>query len=548
MNNNKHTIEDFLLDESFRDWALDRDEVNKSAWRQWIKVHPEAWDMIEDACYLLQNLEIQEIEVKQEEIDKGFEEIAEYYDQQFTKKETNIFNLSFAKASKIAAAALIFILAGVGLYQFHTNNNTPAEYMTRTNEVKEIQLPDGSNVILNENSKLAFNKNWEKDKIRKVTLKGEAYFNVSKKAIEGQQIKFVVHSGDVKVEVLGTKFNINSNEQHTMVVLNSGKIRLTAPNESLSMKPGDVVEYQTGTKSLIRKKGNSNRYTAWTNNINKNAGSKTKESTEKDRKENLGNDKGTSKNTSSAKSEEYVTSENISNTKAGNTKPVDNKGKTNTNPDKNIQGKSSSTKSVASGGGGGSQAPNSAHYILHNLDQSSSNTSNQSEVYQQGNNNNAYIEQIGEGLKSKQVQIGNSNTASAEFEGSNIRDETDEFEWSTYQYQEGEGNLSSFELMETYNSTIYSTQKGNENISKATVNGEENILIILQEGWSNEVNASQSGNNNKAGINPDDPGIKQQGDFNKADIMQKGNNNTIEVNQQGNNNKTNINQNGNKNF
>jgi len=541
MNNTKHTIEDFLLDESFKDWALDRDKVNKSAWRQWIKVHPEAWDMVEDACYLLQNLEIHETEVKQEEIDADFEEIAEYYDQKFTKKETKIFNLSLPinKAVKIAATVLIFILAGIGLYQ---TNNRQAEYLTRNNEVREIQLPDGSNVILNENSKLAFNKNWQEEKLRKVTLEGEAYFNVSKKAVEGQKIKFVVRSGDVKVEVLGTKFNINTNEQHTMVVLNSGKIRLTAPNESLSMNPGDVVEYQTGAKSLIRKKDNSNRYTSWTKNINQRESSNTKVSTNQESEENLSNTKAYSKNTSSEKSE-YMNSESKANIQAGNTNRSDDKG--NTNPDYNIQGNQSNTQPVA---GGGNQIQNSAHYILHNIDQNASKTSNQSEIFQHGNNNNAYIEQIGDGLKSKQVQKGNNNTASTQFEDINIKDEADEFEWSTHQYQEGAGNISVFKLIESYNSNVYSRQKGNENISEATVNGEENILIMLQEGHFNEIRATQDGQNNEAGVNPNDPGIYQQGNFNEAEIMQHGNNNTIKVNQQGNNNKTNINQNDNKNF
>jgi len=541
MNNTKHTIEDFLLNESFKDWALDRDEVNKSAWRQWIKVHPEAWDMVEDACYLLQNLEIQETEVKQKEIDADFEEIAEYYDQKFTKKETKIFNLSLPinKAIKIAANVLIFILAGIGLYQ---TNNTQAEYLTRNNEVREIQLPDGSNVILNENSKLAFNKNWHEEKLREVTLEGEAYFNVSKKAVEGQKIKFVVRSGDVKVEVLGTKFNINTNEHHTMVVLNSGKIRLTAPNKSLSMNPGDVVEYQTGTKSLIRKRDNSNRYTSWTKNINQRKSSNTEESTKHESEENLSNTKAYSKNTSSEKSE-YMDSENKANIQAGNTNRSDDKG--NTNPDYNIQGKQSNTQPVT---GGGNQIQNNAHYILHNIDQNSSKVSNQSEIFQAGNNNNAYIEQIGDGLKSKQIQTGNGNSASAQFKGMNIKDETDEFEWSTYQYQEGEGNQSSFELMKSYNSNVYSRQKGNENISEATVNGEENILIMLQEGHFNKIRATQDGQNNEAGLSPSDPGINQQGNFNEADIMQHGNNNTIKINQHGNNNKTNINQNDNKNF
>ena len=74
--------------------------------------------------------------------------------------------------------------------------------MNKTIEV----LPDGTTVYLNTNSKIIFPKRFEKNK-REITLKGEAFFEVTK----DKNRPFIINVNEAQVEVLGTSFNILSN-------------------------------------------------------------------------------------------------------------------------------------------------------------------------------------------------------------------------------------------------------------------------------------------------------------------------------------------------
>jgi ferric-dicitrate binding protein FerR (iron transport regulator) len=72
-------------------------------------------------------------------------------------------------------------------------------------EKSQLILPDGTQVWLNSESKLIYPVNFS-FKERWVNLEGEAYFDVTK----ADNSKFVVHTQNFKVKVLGTKFNVKS--------------------------------------------------------------------------------------------------------------------------------------------------------------------------------------------------------------------------------------------------------------------------------------------------------------------------------------------------
>ena len=75
-----------------------------------------------------------------------------------------------------------------------------------------------SEVMLNAMSSVSFNKHkW--DDIREITLEGEAYFKV--KPIPATNAKFWVQTADLKVEVLGTQFHVNTRKKKTNVVLDT---------------------------------------------------------------------------------------------------------------------------------------------------------------------------------------------------------------------------------------------------------------------------------------------------------------------------------------
>ncbi|GAB2972016.1 DUF4974 domain-containing protein [Mucilaginibacter puniceus] len=78
----------------------------------------------------------------------------------------------------------------------------------------EVRLGDGSQVWLNAASSITFPTSFANSENRIVTLTGEAYFEVAKDKAH----PFIVISGQQRVEVLGTHFNINSYEDEPNIV------------------------------------------------------------------------------------------------------------------------------------------------------------------------------------------------------------------------------------------------------------------------------------------------------------------------------------------
>lgn len=128
----------------------------------------------------------------------------------------------------------------------------------------QVVLPDGSKVWLNAESTLKFPVPFPKD-IRNVDLLGEAYFEVTK----NQKQPFVVHSGNIEVKVLGTRFDCKAFEEDKTieVILEEGQVALnpnvaSGQDESI-LKPGDhaVIEKATG-ETRIRNEA-IGKYIAW---------------------------------------------------------------------------------------------------------------------------------------------------------------------------------------------------------------------------------------------------------------------------------------------
>lgn len=99
-------------------------------------------------------------------------------------------------------------------------------------------LPDRSKVWLNAASSLTYPANLGEQKMRKVRLEGEAYFEISK----NKEQPFKVESRGQEVEVLGTHFNINSyaDERTVTTSLLEGSVKVIAEKNmnALFLKPG----------------------------------------------------------------------------------------------------------------------------------------------------------------------------------------------------------------------------------------------------------------------------------------------------------------------
>ena len=114
------------------------------------------------------------------------------------------------------------------------------EVKTNPSMTTTVNLPDGSVVHLNSESKLSYPSFFDKDK-RRVTLQGEAFFEVQKDPEHG----FVISTPhETKIEVLGTSFNVEAFEKDDFVstTLIEGKVRFdymkNRQSTAVLMKPG----------------------------------------------------------------------------------------------------------------------------------------------------------------------------------------------------------------------------------------------------------------------------------------------------------------------
>ena len=123
-----------------------------------------------------------------------------------------------------------------------------------------LQLSDGTRVYLNAESKLKYPETFGKDR-REVELSGEAYFEVCRDTNR----PFVVKVGDMRVNVLGTVFNINAYQEMANIktTLVSGKVKVECQGKTLELLPGEQACLHKSNVELHKQKVNVALYTAW---------------------------------------------------------------------------------------------------------------------------------------------------------------------------------------------------------------------------------------------------------------------------------------------
>lgn len=153
-----------------------------------------------------------------------------------------------------AASILIFWLF------FRPNESNDAKPINNTVSTKagdkaSINLPDGSKVWLNGDSKISYVENFQ-SKTREVHLSGEAFFEVAK----DKNKPFIIHTRTINLKVLGTAFNVRSydNEKETETALVHGSVEITlrnSPEQKILLKPGEkllVKNIPADTSSAFR--------------------------------------------------------------------------------------------------------------------------------------------------------------------------------------------------------------------------------------------------------------------------------------------------------
>ncbi|MBD9110608.1 FecR family protein [Bacteroides nordii] len=153
----------------------------------------------------------------------------------------------FLKWGTVVAAMLTGVVCLMSVWWLMPGNDTKnLNLVIQENREKSTlvtTLEDGSIVYLGQESVLQYPEHFATDK-REVNLHGEAFFDVAKK----HEQTFLIETEKVQIEVLGTAFNVRSNEEVPFSLsVRRGKVKVSLKQGGYSVfvNAGETVTLQS---------------------------------------------------------------------------------------------------------------------------------------------------------------------------------------------------------------------------------------------------------------------------------------------------------------
>lgn len=174
--------------------------------------------------------------------------------QVLTPKKPSIYWLRIA-----ASILLISTLGWLGYSYFENKSNTLIQIYASNSTLNDT-LPDGTTVTLNKNSSLSYISKF-KGKTRPVTLKGEAFFNVSPDKTK----PFIITINDVTVQVVGTSFNVKNKNGKTTVDVETGIVKVSKNKDQVELRHGEKVVIADHKPELLKSTSKGRLYNYYRN-------------------------------------------------------------------------------------------------------------------------------------------------------------------------------------------------------------------------------------------------------------------------------------------
>ena len=174
----------------------------------------------------------------------------------------------------LTRVAAVFLIAFGLFYIFNSINQQKTEsinYVAAEIPEQALQLEDGSKVYLNKGAKITYPESFTENS-RKISFEGEAFFEIA----HNPDKPFIISSGELEVEVLGTSFNLcTCSEGDEMILyLESGKVRFSsvntqngAINEQIILLPGQKGIFNKTNGTVCRSEFENQNYLAWKTGI-----------------------------------------------------------------------------------------------------------------------------------------------------------------------------------------------------------------------------------------------------------------------------------------
>lgn len=227
-------IEDLVCDESFQRYCRGEAAADMVFWEAWVRDNPDQLPAMNAAKRLIEvlnggqgNRMVQKAALK-DAISRRAQFESTLLDNQQAAAPVRVLKFRGRSLLKYAASIIVILSAGVLVYMQLGKRKAAAqlavfEYHTGPQDRKTIILPDSSMVMLNGNSHLILNKDFDPHH-RQVSITGEAFFDIK----HDEDFPFLVNTSQYTIRVLGTTFNVRSypGKDTTETTLLTGKIEI----------------------------------------------------------------------------------------------------------------------------------------------------------------------------------------------------------------------------------------------------------------------------------------------------------------------------------
>ncbi|GAB2551923.1 FecR family protein [Spirosoma aerophilum] len=261
------TVEDFLENDAFRTWVMERRWEDQLVWQQWLAEHPEKVDLYEQAVAVFLTLQGQTTPLSYQEVKAKTRQILDHIPDAEVPVRPLI---GWQWGRWVAAASVVCLLiwwqAGqptIRSIASLVTGEKPALAAGKWKIVKNIAdrsvtvlLPEQSSVLLSVNSQIRFRMGTA-DSLREVYLQGEGFFEVAKNPAK----PFIVYTDRLTTRVTGTSFQVRSfaNESNAFVKVKTGKVSVTpvsspgSPEKEVLLAVHQQLSLDTKTDKVEKK-------------------------------------------------------------------------------------------------------------------------------------------------------------------------------------------------------------------------------------------------------------------------------------------------------
>jgi len=175
-------------------------------------------------------------------------------------------NLNMLQSGWLKVAAILVILCSAvyfGSNLYHEKEPALSAFSTLAAQRKLITLTDGTRVWLNNATVLRYPAKFG-SRSREVELDGEAFFEVAHNPAR----PFLIHTQKLRVQVLGTSFNVRSYASDKDIAVNvaTGKVAVCSSQKTVMLERGEGIVYNKQQQNFSASEDDTALSRAWQNN------------------------------------------------------------------------------------------------------------------------------------------------------------------------------------------------------------------------------------------------------------------------------------------